>query len=643
MIKEADEKYYFDGELGAVYSPEATEFRLWSPFAEAVSLNVYPDCVGRAASDVVPMTKGEDGVWRVRCEGDLDAVFYTYSVTFDGETTETIDIYAKAGGVNGNRGQVVNFAKTNPIGWGTRHAKPLERYTDAVIYETHVRDFSSDKESMFTHKGKFLAFTERGMVNRWGDKIGIDHLVELGVTHVHLLPVFDFLTVDESEQHSPLYNWGYDPKNFNFPEGSYSTDPYDGKTRIVELKRLIHALHTEGIAVVMDVVYNHTYQTLDSAFTASFPRYYYRNFGEYYSNGSGCGNDLATERLMVRKFIVDSLVFWTKEYHIDGFRFDLMGLYDIETMNIIHRTLKEINPNVILYGEGWTGGDTPLEWEKRAMKHNAVHMKNVAFFSDDFRDTVKGNVFENRMKGYVNGAPNNAEAAMQIITGRTRHPQLPILDRYAWTDTPAQVVNYVEAHDNLTLWDKLFYTNPTDNEENRIKMDKLAAAFVFLSQGIPFIQAGQDFLRTKPLPGGAFDHNSYNAPDAVNSIKWERKHTYRKVFDYYKGLIEFRKNHSGLRMTENSEIAESIRFFDRLPSRMIGFSISSDDKLSEMIVFMNPEPYEAELFAFGEYDVYIDGERAGNTPLYTVNGSYKIAPISCMVLGRKRENQEGTL
>lgn len=640
MIHEAEEKYYFDGELGAVYTPESTEFRMWSPFAEEVSLNIYPDGTDSPASDIVPMTKDENGVWSVKCQGDLDNVYYTYSVTFEGVAEETIDIYAKAAGVNGNRGEVVNFAKTNPIGWGNFKAKPLKNYTDAVIYETHVRDFSVDRSGGFTHKGKFLAFTETGMYNQYGDKVGIDHLIELGITHVHLLPVFDYYTVDESKTEKPQFNWGYDPKNFNFPEGSYSTDPYEGKTRIVEFKRMVHALHKAGIAVVMDVVYNHTYQTLDSAFTKSFPGYYYRNFGEHYSNGSGCGNDLATERKMVRKFIVDSLVFWTKEYHIDGFRFDLMGLYDIETMNIIYKTLKEMNQSLILYGEGWTGGDTPLEWEKRAMKHNAVHMPNVAFFSDDFRDTVKGNVFENHLKGYVNGAPNSTENAKEIVTGRTRHPQLPTLEKYAWADSPAQVVNYVEAHDNLTLWDKLHYTNPTDSEEMRIRMDKLAAAFVFLSQGIPFIQAGQDFLRSKPLPGGAFDHNSYNAPDIINSLKWDRKHDYRKVFDYYKGLIAFRKNHRGLRMTKREEIAAQLRFLDRLPSKMIGFVITSDDKLSEMIVFMNPEPYEADLYAFGEYDVYIDGERAGNTPLYKVNGAYKIGPISCMVLGKTEDGQD---
>ena len=637
MFKDIDKKYRYTGnDLGATYKKDKTVFKVWSPLADEAAVLLYHKCTDEKPYRRLPMTKSKEGVWSKVAHGDLNGVYYTYQINHDGLIEETIDIYAKTAGVNGIMGMVIDMEETNPAGWDSYEPIKLESYTDAVLYELHVRDFSIDESGHFCYKGRFLAFVEKGLVNDAGDPVGIDHIKDLGVTHVHLMPCFDYQTVDEADYHRPQFNWGYDPMNFNVPEGSYSTNPFNGKTRVAEFKRLIHALHSAGIGVIMDVVYNHTYATADSCFTKTFPKYYYRQWAdtEYYANGSGCGNEVATERFMVRKYIVDSLVYWATEYKIDGFRFDLMGLYDKDTINIIYDTLHAINPNIIIYGEGWTGSDSALEYSKRAMKLNARHVPHAAFFSDDFRDTVKGNNFENGDRGYVNGTSGNEEYVKEIMCGRVKHPQIPNLENYAWTDTPQQTVNYVEAHDNLTLWDKLHYTNATEPTAVRIQMDKMAAAMVFLSQGIPFIQAGQEFLRSKPLPGGAYDHNSYNAPDIVNSIKWNRKSEFIDVYNYYKGLIALRKAHTAFRFPTRELIGKNMNFFSRLPQKVVGFSLTGDCSLEEIIVFLNPNNYDINLYAFGKYNVYADGDRAGTEPLYTVEGNYSVKAYSIIVLGR---------
>lgn len=642
-MKDVEEKFRYTGnDLGATYSKKNTVFKVWSPFAEDVSVLLYHKCTDETPYRHLPMKKSKEGVWSKTANGDLNGVYYTYQITYDGVTNETIDIYAKSAGVNGIMGMVIDLESTNPAGWDSYKPITLNSYTDAVIYELHVRDFSIDKSVNFCYKGRFLAFVEKGMVNEAGDSAGIDHLKEMGITHVQLMPCFDYETVDESDVHKPQFNWGYDPKNFNLPEGSYSTNPFDGKSRVAEFKRLIHALHSAGIGVIMDVVYNHTYATADSCFTKTFPKYYYRQWQdtEYYSNGSGCGNEVATERFMVRKYIIDSLCYWAKEYKIDGFRFDLMGIYDNDTINEAYEKLHEINPNIIMYGEGWTGSDAAYPYEKRAMKLNARSVPHVGFFSDDFRDTVKGNNFEDRSSGYVNGETQNTAYVKEVMCGKVPHPQIPNLNKFSWTDSPEQTVNYVEAHDNLTLWDKLSYTNSRDSEEKRIQMDKMAAAMVFLSQGIPFIQAGQEFLRSKPLPGGIFDHNSYNAPDIVNSLKWNRKSTYKSVTEYYKGLIAFRKAHNALRFKTKEEIGQNMKFFNDLPQRVVGFSLTGDTELEEIIVFLNPNDYDIELYAFDKYNVFIDSKSAGNTPLYEVNGSYKVLADSVIVMGKYFKKDE---
>lgn len=643
MFEIIDKKYYYSGnDLGAVYSKEQTVFKVWAPLAEEVSVRLYHKCTDEKPYRKLPMTKGKDGVWSKIVYGNLDGVYYTYKIKYDGLSEETIDIYAKSAGANGAMGMVMDLEAVNPPGWDKYTPVELKSYTDAVLYELHVRDLSIDSSGNFCYKGRFLAFVEGGLVNSAGDKIGIDHIKELGVTHVQLMPSFDYISVDETAVHKPQFNWGYDPMNYNLPEGSYSTNPFDGKTRVAEFKRLINALHTRGIGVIMDVVYNHTAQTADSCFTKTFPQYYYRmhngldNGG--YSNGSGCGNELATERPMVRKYIIDSLCYWAKEYKIDGFRFDLMGLYDKDTINEAYEKLHAINPNIIMYGEGWTGGLTTLDGRLCCMKYSARNTPNVGYFSDDFRDTVKGNNFKNKEKGYVNGAVSNDEFIKEVMTGRIPHPQLINLKKYAWTETPAQTVNYVEAHDNLTLWDKLYYTNSTDSIQERIKMDKMAAALVFLSQGIPFIQAGQEFLRSKPLPGGAsFDDNSYKSPDAVNSLKWNRKSEYKNVFEYYKGLIALRKAHSAFRMSTKEQVSEHMRFIDKLPKRVVGFILTGDNELEKIIVFINPNEFEVSLYAFEKFDVYVNADRAGAEPIGTVEGNYSILGRSIMVIGRKHE------
>lgn len=637
MFKDIDKKYRYTGnDLGATYSKDKTVFKVWSPLADEAAVLLYHKCTDEKPYRRLPMTKSKEGVWSKVAHGDLNGVYYTYQINHDGLIEETIDIYAKTAGVNGIMGMVIDMEETNPAGWDSYEPIKLESYTDAVLYELHVRDFSIDESGHFCYKGRFLAFVEKGLVNDAGDPVGIDHIKDLGVTHVHLMPCFDYQTVDEADYHRPQFNWGYDPMNYNVPEGSYSTNPFNGMTRVAEFKRLIHALHSAGIGVIMDVVYNHTYATADSCFTKTFPKYYYRQWAdtEYYSNGSGCGNEVATERFMVRKYIVDSLVYWATEYKIDGFRFDLMGLYDKDTINIIYDTLHAINPNIILYGEGWTGSDSALEYSKRAMKLNARHVPHAAFFSDDFRDTVKGNNFENGDRGYVNGTSGNEEYVKEVMCGRVKHPQIPNLEKYAWTDTPQQTVNYVEAHDNLTLWDKLHYTNATEPTAVRIQMDKMAAAMVFLSQGIPFIQAGQEFLRSKPLPGGAYDHNSYNSPDIVNSIKWNRKSEFIDVYNYYKGLIALRKAHTAFRFPTKELIGKNMNFFSRLPQKVVGFSLTGDCSLEEIIVFLNPNNYDINLYAFGKYNVYADGDKAGTEPLYTVEGDYSVKAYSIIVLGR---------
>jgi len=529
------EAYDYKGDdLGLSYSPESTSFRLWAPTAEEVKVKLYEKGSGDNLIKEVAMNKDLNGTFLVSLEGDLSGVYYTYEVLVGGQLNEAVDPYAVALGVNGDRGMVVDLARTNPDGWDQDKRPDFGNFTDAIIYELHIRDLSISPNSGIVNKGKYLGLTEKGSVNDEGLSTGLDHLKDLGITHLQLLPVFDYRSIDESTLEKNQYNWGYDPKNYNVPEGSYSTDPYNGQVRIKEFKTMVEALHKEDIRVVMDVVYNHTGASQDSSLNKIVPNYYYRTDMGLFTNGSGCGNEIASQRSMVQKMIVDSVVYWAKEYHIDGFRFDLMGLLDMETMTMVRQALDDIDPSIIVYGEGWTGGASPLAESKRLVKANTFMVEGVGAFSDDLRDAIKGHVFESESPGFVNGNLEMEESVKFGIVGATMHSQIDYdavnYSDFPWANSPEESINYAEAHDNLTLWDKLLATNPDDSRQDLIYMDKMSAGIILTSQGVPFIHAGMEFLRTK---GG--DDNSYQSPDEINMLDWSMKSKNIDVINYYKG------------------------------------------------------------------------------------------------------------
>lgn len=640
------ENAYYGSDLGALIIDGKTQFKLWAPKSAAVFLNLYSDGEGDNLIESIPMQRQEKGVWAVTVLKNLDGVFYTYTVDYNGHRTETIDIYAKACGINGDRGAVVDFKTTNPENWDNVKNPECKSPCDAVIYETNVRDFSIDKSSGISEKnrGKFLAFTEnRTSYN--GTETCLAHLKSLGITHVHLLPVFDFATIDERIPitENKKYNWGYDPKNYNCLEGSYSTNPYDPKVRIREFKELVKSLHANNIGVIMDVVYNHTYESEKSSFHKTFPFYYHRTSNNWFSNGSGCGNELASERAMVRKYILDSVEFWAKEYKIDGFRFDLMGLIDIETVNLIKDKLNQINPMILMYGEGWTGGESPLSSSKLAYKWNSYQFARVGLFNDNLRDAVKGAVFNIYDKGYVNGNLNAANIIKRGLSGSFPHSQLNGNDEACFAYDPTQTINYCEAHDNHTLWDKLSVSAENFTLEQRIKMDKLAAAIIILSQGVPFLELGQDFLRSKPtvlnehetlgnkyIP---YSGNSYNSPDETNSIKWDKKAENIKVFNYYKALISLRKKYPQLRLSKREDVEAQMRFFDTGDSNIIGYTLSDTEHNSVLAIVINP--YTETRFAKlpeGEYSVILTPDDIKSSEKTSLSNNIQIDALSAVVL-----------
>lgn len=636
---EFETKYTYEGtDLGANWTKEKTLFKVWAPTASKVSVNLFGS--GDANHDdlleTIPMTSDVAGTWVVEKVGDLNGFYYTYSVTIGDETKEAVDPYAKSAGVNGNRGMILDLSSTNPEGWENDQRQTVENSTDAVIYEIHVRDLSVDETSGITKKGKYLGFTETGTTNGNGNKTGLDYIKDLGVTHVQILPTFDYASVDESLTDSNQFNWGYDPKNYNVPEGSYATDPYHGEVRVNEYKQMVQTLHENGIGVIMDVVYNHTYN-LDFCYNQIVPGYFYRiNEDGSYSNGSGCGNDVATERSMVRKYIVESVRYWAKEYHMDGFRFDLVGLMDTETMNEIRAALDEIDPKIMMYGEGWELGTTVTKDDvKLATWPNAELVPELGMFSDIIRDSLKGTVFNSQMKGYVNGADNMVDAVKDGVLGTQK-----------WLTNSIQAINYTSCHDNNTLWDKIASSNTEDSEEDRIKQNLLAAAVIFTSQGTPFIQAGEEMLRTKVNDDGTFNSNSYQASDEVNSIKWDRADTYQKVYEYYKGLTSFRKEHRGLRMVTKDEVNANLKFMDGTDKNVIAYIIAggaNGETADGIVVIYNPNREETKVtLPDGEWNVYIQGEHAGTEILATVTGTAEVEPISCMVLVQDHKQVEGT-
>ena len=535
------EQYTYDGDdLGATIQGENTLFKVWAPTASAVELNLFEAGDGGEAYETLAMEKGEKGVWSAEAPCG-HGTYYTYSVTTALGKQEAVDPYARAVGVNGDRGMVIDLESTDPDGFrDSGYYEDLDCYGDAVIWEVHVRDFSN-RIAQSQYPGKYLAFTETGLTNEAGLPVGMDYLKWLGVTHVHLQPVYDYATVDESST-EPQFNWGYDPKNYNAPEGSYSTDPYHGEVRVNEFKQMVQSLHENGFAVVMDMVYNHTY-ALDSNLNRIVPYYYYRFAADGSpANGSGCGNETASNRVMFRKYMVESVCYWAKEYKVDGFRFDLMALHDVQTMQEIEKAVHEINPKAILYGEGWTGGTTPLRDNVQASQKNIAQITasgkgigSIAVFNDAIRDGLKGSVFNEKESGYANGSVNklNAQKVAFGIQGGLRGTAAN------WGVENAMVINYTSCHDNLTLWDKLLATNPEASQEELMQMNRLCAEIVMLSKGTPFFLAGEEMLRTK---GG--DHNSYMSSDEVNNLDWETltpESDAYQMAEFYRELIAMRK------------------------------------------------------------------------------------------------------
>lgn len=636
-----EKKFFYTGnDLGAVYEKERTVFRVWAPEAEYVQLNLYRSGDGDTLIRTEHMEEDVQGTWLLEQKGDLSGVYYTYLVTRNKVTTEAADPYAKAAGVNGERSMVINLFATNPEGFAGEDRPELLPITDSVIYEAHVRDLTVDVSSGVTHKGKFLGVAETGTKNSYGMPTGMDHMKELGVTHVQLLPIYDYATVDERYADAGAYNWGYDPLNYNIPEGSYATDPFHGEVRILELKQMIQAFHANGIRVVMDVVYNHTYSTESFCFQKIVPDYFFRKDQDGYSNGSACGNETASERWMVRKYIVDSICYWAREYHMDGFRFDLMGILDTETMRAVRSAVDEINPGIILYGEGWAGGACALHESRRYIKAHTWQIERFGAFNDDIRDAVKGSVFLHEEKGFVNGEPEMEQAIRFGVTGAVRHPQVRYNGEAGfWAGSPSQSINYVSCHDNYTLWDKLNVSRPDASQEELLAMNRLTAAIIYTAQGVPLMQAGEEFLRSKPVLGipGAVSDNSYNLPDFTNSIKWDTIRENEDTYAYYRGLIAFRKAHGALRLKTAKEVQSNLVFHDLGEKNLVAYTIQNSpngETAKELFVVYNANPSEViiEMPDTDIWNVCIDGVSAGTGILAEVSGKLTVPAISAMVL-----------
>ncbi|MBJ8064325.1 MULTISPECIES: type I pullulanase [Bacillus] len=625
--EEFDKLFYYSGnDLGNIYSPQHTKFRVWAPTASEAKLVTYKKWNDKIGTEI-NMQQGEKGTWKAEIKGNQKGLFYTYKVKIGDKWTEAVDPYVRAASVNGDKGVVIDLNETNPKKWKANKKPEFKKPEDAIIYELHVRDLSIQPESGIKQKGKYLGVTEKGTKGPEGVKTGLDHMKDLGVTHVQFLPIFDYASVNEETLNEPQYNWGYDPKNFNVPEGSYSTNPYEPTVRITELKQMIQVLHDNNLRVVMDVVYNHMYNAAESNFHKLVPGYYYRyNEDGTFANGTGVGNDTASERKMMRKFMVDSVTYWAKEYNLDGFRFDLMGIHDYETMNEIRKAVDQIDPSIILHGEGWDL-NTPLAAELKANQKNAEKMKGIAHFNDNIRDGLKGSVFEEKENGFVNGKQNMEDRIKKGITAGIDYDT----NSSTYHD-PEQVLTYVEAHDNHTLWDKLELTNPGDSAEVRKQMHKLSSSILLTSQGIPFLHAGQEFMRTK-----YGDHNSYKSPDSINQMDWLRRAAYNNEVDYMKGLIDLRKKYPAFRMTSTEQIKKHISFIDA-PKNVIAYSIDGKGNGNKNENFMvahnaNRESVDITLPSKGPWKVLVDGKQAGSKTLYVVhNNKIKVPALSSFVL-----------
>ena len=569
-----DNYFSYDGELGALYEKEGTLLRVWTPTAKSVEVWIYADDSFKGPSTKIEMVQKPKGIFEAYLPGDQHGTIYVYKILFlNNRESISVDPYARATTVNGMKSVIADLNRTNPDGWGER-LPAFGLPEEAIIYELHIRDFSISETSGIVNKGKFLGLTEKNTQNASGRKTGLDYLIDLGITHIQILPMFDYATVDEANLTEPQYNWGYDPLNYNVPEGSYSTDPFDPFNRIFELKQMIRTLHENGLRVIMDVVYNHVYDPKDQALERTVPGYFYRyNADGSLANGTGVGNDTASERHMMRKYIIDSVKYWAKEYHLDGFRFDLMGIHDSVTMNAIREALDKIDPSIIIIGEGWEMS-TPLPEDLKASQRNAQAMPRIAHFNDSIRIAVKGSDFgDEKDRGFISGKNYLEDLLLRNIKGA-----MHLSSHSSYVD-PEQVIQYVEAHDNLTLYDKLLRSNPDDSEEVRIKRHTLATSIVLLSQGVPFIHGGQEFLRTK-----AGVANSYQSPDEINQFEWERVTTFQESVAYVKGLIALRKSEYLFRLHTHEEIDAHFTMLSE-NFNIVAFSLTNSEK--KYIVIFN--------------------------------------------------------
>ena len=604
-----------------LFAKDKTVFTLNSP--DKPTLRLYDNGTDGKAIKTIRMKKAEDGLWRAEVKGDISGKFYT----FDTGNGECPGLFAKAVGVNGNRAAVIDMRSTDPDGWLQDKRPALKSPCDLIIYEFHHRDFSIDPSSGLQHKGKFLALTEPK---------AIDYLKSLGVNAIHILPSFDYASVDETHLDTPQYNWGYDPKNYNVPEGSYSTDPYLPTTRIKEFKQMVQALHKAGIRVILDVVYNHTFDIKNSNFQRINPDYFYRKTADgKYSDGSGCGNETASEKPLMREYMIESAKYWAEEYHIDGFRFDLMGVHDIETMNLIRKELNKIDPSIYIYGEGWSAGSCAYPTEKLAMKANTRQLNGIGAFCDDMRDALRGPFSDNHKGGFLAGVENLEESIKFGIVGAISHPQIDMTkvnySKEPWTNSPAQMISYVSCHDDMCLTDRLRSSVPGINEDELIRLDLLAQTVVLTSQGVPFILCGEEMLRDKK---GV--HNSYKSPDSINRLDWNNLKKYPEVFSYYSGLIALRKAHPAFRMGDADMVRRHLEFLDA-PKGVVAFRLkdyAGGDSWKDITVILNSNKKVEEISVpEGEYIAVVKDGKVDSRGLATFSGTrIHVAPQTAMIL-----------
>ena len=608
------------------YSPARTVFKLFAPGkAKNVELNVYAK--GDVAVDPKPVVKKRmrrlgDNLWTVELKGDQKGKFYTFNIG----KGETPGVFAKAVGVNGKRGAIIDMGTTDPKGWTDDRVLATKNLADIVIYEMHHRDFSIEPTSGFRNKGKFLALTEQK---------AIDYLKRLGINAVHILPSFDYASVDEAKLDKPQYNWGYDPLNYNVPEGSYSSNPYDPATRVREFKEMVQALHKAGIRVILDVVYNHTSDLDNSNFQRTFPDYFYRFCQDGKpSNGSGCGNETASEKPMMRQFMLQSVKYWVSEYHVDGFRFDLMGVHDIETMNDIRKELAAINPNVFVYGEGWSAGQCAYPARELAVKACMRRMPGVAAFCDDMRDALRGPFSDDKKGAFLAGIAGSEESLKAGIAGMIAHPQVDYskvnYSKEPWAVQPTQCINYVSCHDDLCLVDRLKASVPGITTDELVRLDELAQTAVFTSQGVPFMLSGEEMLRDKK---GV--HNSYNSPDSINELRWENLKRYPQVFSYYEGLISLRRNHPAFRLGNADLVRQHLEF---LPSDdcFVAFRLTGNaggDTWRNIIVALNANKQPRSItIPDGHYTVVCRDGIINESGLDTIKGSQITVPAQSAII-----------